>query len=112
MTDFLLVPSPYDGDGGHLIGRDPRTLTAEEFTSYLPDAPVGLAAIRAKCIDCAGGSAAEVRKCVATACPLWPLRMGVKPRGMREARGEKLDSNRGAGLAKWRAAQADQEAAE
>jgi len=35
-------------------------------------------AIRAYCLDCAGRPA-EVRKCVATLCPLWPLRMGRWP---------------------------------
>lgn len=92
----LLEPSPHEADDGNLIGRDPRKLTAADFETLLPDAPVGLSAIRAKCLDCCCGNAAEVRKCVQTTCPLWPLRMGVKPRGMREARGEKIDSNRGA----------------
>ncbi len=31
-----------------------------------------LAVIRDKCIDCSGGSLAEVRKCTAVKCPLWP----------------------------------------
>lgn len=96
MTNPLLHPSPYEADDGHLIGRDPRTLTADDFAANLPDAPVGLKAIRAKCLDCCGGSSSEVRKCVQTDCPLWSLRMGTKPAGMREARGEKLDSGRGA----------------
>ena len=33
-------------------------------------------AIRLKCIDCCGGNTAEVRKCLATHCPLWRFRMG------------------------------------
>lgn len=33
-------------------------------------------AIRAKCLDCCCGHSAEVRKCTATDCPLWPYRMG------------------------------------
>jgi hypothetical protein len=35
-----------------------------------------LRAIREKCIDCSGGSVAEVRRCEAVACPLWPFRAG------------------------------------
>ena len=38
-----------------------------------------LRAIRAKCVDCSGGSLGEVRKCVAVTCPLWPMRMGSNP---------------------------------
>jgi len=33
-----------------------------------------LKAIRAKCLDCSGGSAQEVRKCPVKTCPLWPFR--------------------------------------
>lgn len=91
----LLTPSPHEADGGNLIGRDPRTLSADEFRAHLPDAQTGLAAIRAKCLDCCGGSVAEVRKCTATGCPLWPLRMGTKPLGMREARGESIERRPG-----------------
>jgi len=42
-----------------------------------PESPIR--AIRAKCVDCCGGYAAEVRKCTAIDCPLWPFRMGVNP---------------------------------
>jgi hypothetical protein len=36
-------------------------------------------AIRAKCLDCSCGNAAEVRRCHITACPLWCYRAGRKP---------------------------------
>ena len=42
-----------------------------------PETP--LRAIRAKCVDCSGGSMAEARKCTAVSCPLWPMRMGSNP---------------------------------
>ena len=32
------------------------------------------AALDLKCLDCAGGSRAEVRDCTCYACPLWPHR--------------------------------------
>jgi hypothetical protein len=36
-------------------------------------------AIRAKCLDCMGGSAREVLLCVAVNCRSWPFRMGKNP---------------------------------
>lgn len=41
-------------------------------------------AVRNKCIDCCGGVRAEVRKCPATKCPLWPFRMGAEIKGTGE----------------------------
>jgi hypothetical protein len=38
-----------------------------------------LKAIRAKCLDCSGGSQAEVRLCEIQDCPLYPYRMGHNP---------------------------------
>ncbi|WP_170340882.1 hypothetical protein [Ruegeria arenilitoris] len=77
----LLQSSPYEVDEGQLIGRDPREISSDawESTPYL----VGMKAIRAKCLECCNESAAEVRKCVCTTCPLWPLRMGAVPKGFR-----------------------------
>ena len=49
---------------------------AEALPQY-PQTP--LRAIRAKCIDCSGGSAHEVRHCPARGCPLWPMRWGRNP---------------------------------
>ena len=37
-----------------------------------------LKAIRAKCLDCCGGSAKEVRLCTAKDCPLYLYRFGCK----------------------------------
>lgn len=36
-------------------------------------------AIRAKCLDCCGGSAYEVRLCPMTTCSLYIFRFGVNP---------------------------------
>lgn len=36
-------------------------------------------AIRAKCLDCMCFQLAEVRRCPATDCPLFPYRMGHRP---------------------------------
>ena len=80
MTNPLLQISPFESDGGQLIGRDPRNVPPEGWR----DRPfiTGLTAIRAKCLDCALDPS-EVRKCVQTDCPLWPLRMGCVPKGYR-----------------------------
>ncbi len=64
---------------GHLIGKNPLT----SDVNLLKDAgheqsPIGKI-IRKKCLDCCGFQQGEVRKCVCTACPLWPYRMGKNP---------------------------------
>ena len=42
-------------------------------------------AIRAKCMDCSGGSFHEVRECPCVECPLYSFRSGHRPK--------KTDSN-------------------
>jgi hypothetical protein len=74
----LLEISPHEADGGELIGRDPRELSSD-FLSLNFRAQNPLNAIRAKCLDCCCGNAAEVRKCVSIDCALWPYRMGTNP---------------------------------
>jgi hypothetical protein len=73
-----LEPSPYEADGGHLIGRLPRDVGLE-LLQALPAPRSPIKAIRAKCIDCCCYQQSEVRKCVAVKCPLWPYRMGSSP---------------------------------
>lgn len=85
----LLEPSCYEADDGNLIGRDPRKIAAEDWPHDLP-LLVGLKAIRAKCLDCAADNTAEVRKCTATTCPLWPLRTGAVPKGFKIAREQRV----------------------
>jgi hypothetical protein len=81
----LLTTSPLPADGGAIIGRNPKQLTAAEFAAAgVPLRPV-MAAIRAHCLDCCAGQVGEVRRCVAVRCALWPLRMGVFPRRLRMA---------------------------
>jgi len=38
-----------------------------------------MSAIRAKCVDCSGGSFGEVQFCTATGCPLYAYRFGKRP---------------------------------
>jgi hypothetical protein len=59
--------------------------------------------IRAKCIDCSGGSESEARKCTAIGCALWPYRMASNP--FRVPR-EVTQEQREAGAARLAAARA------
>ena len=36
-------------------------------------------AIRAKCLDCSGGSTKEAQHCLVESCPLFPYRFGMRP---------------------------------
>ncbi len=38
-----------------------------------------LKAIKKKCIECFGGSQAEVKRCTGKSCPLYPYRFGTNP---------------------------------
>lgn len=51
-----------------------------------------LKAIRAKCLDCSNGQIVEVRECVIPSCPLYPYRMGMRPKTV-----EKIAEKRKAG---------------
>jgi hypothetical protein len=48
-------------------------------------APTPLKAVRLACLECCGGSALEVRECVATNCPLWTFRFGRRPSAENKA---------------------------
>jgi hypothetical protein len=63
----------------HPVGRDPRKMEPDELRmlGHVPMTP--LAALRLRCLDCCGGSADEVRRCMALTCPAWPFRMGANP---------------------------------
>jgi hypothetical protein len=37
-------------------------------------------AIRAKCMDCTCNQPKEIRECPIIGCPLWPYRMGHRPK--------------------------------
>jgi hypothetical protein len=82
----LLQLSPYQSDGGELIGKDPREVPSEILS--LERNP--LKALMARCLDCCLGSASEVSKCVSVECPAWAFRLGVNPfRTKREISPEK-----------------------
>jgi hypothetical protein len=63
---------------GEKVGRLPRNLELQAIRDLgHPESPIK--AIRAKCVDCSGGSMSEARLCVATGCALWAFRMGHNP---------------------------------
>jgi hypothetical protein len=64
---------------GYDVGRDPRSMSAEELTQLGHARVSPLRALRLKCLDCCNDSAQEVRLCTAVDCPSWPYRMGRKP---------------------------------
>lgn len=75
---LFLEISPYEADAGQSIGKDPRQIPLADIR-LLEHAESPIKGIRAKCIDCSGDNVAEVRKCVAVNCALWPFRMGMNP---------------------------------
>ena len=60
------------------VGKLPSFVGTDKLRALgHPETPIR--AIRAKCVDCSGGSLSEARKCTAVGCPLWPMRMGKNP---------------------------------
>jgi hypothetical protein len=54
-----------------------RTPEALRALGHQPEAV--LKAIRRKCLECSGGSHAEVTDCLVRQCPLFPFRLGKNP---------------------------------
>ena len=77
MADLALGAEP--GSDGLTHGRDPRSMTQDDFRRLGHEPMSPLQAIRAHCLDCCAGSDVEVRKCMALRCPSWPFRMGISP---------------------------------
>jgi hypothetical protein len=79
---------------GWTEGRDPRAVPQANLANagHLPQ-PL-LKIIHAKCFDCCAGERAEVARCTAVGCPLWPYRTGAnpfaKPRGAGKKSSAKL----------------------
>ena len=51
-----------------------------------------LKSIRAKCLDCCGGSAKEVRLCPIPDCPLFPFRFGKNPNLQRKLSAAQMEA--------------------
>ena len=102
----LRTVSVEPGDGGELIGADPRKVPLPILSLY-HRAKSPLKAIRERCLDCCCGQPTEVRKCTAVNCSSWPFRMGVNP--FREKR--VLSDDQKQGLAERLAKARDSKAA-
>lgn len=50
-------------------------------------------AIRLKCLDCCAGQVAEIRRCELEKCPLFPYRMGHRPKGYTDTSDGSLSEN-------------------
>ena len=84
MKSQSLKTATEQSEEGLLVGRDPRTMTVEELNANGHfDRPL-LDVIRAKCLDCCRQNQAEVRRCTAIKCDLWPYRMNKNPLRKRE----------------------------
>lgn len=70
---------------GETLGADPRAVPLSLLRAAGHDKQPLLRAIRAKCLDCCGGQQAEVRRCTAVGCALWPYRMASNPFDARTA---------------------------
>lgn len=66
-------------------GRDPRKMGPADMEALGLERISRGDAMRAKCLDCMGGNAAEVRRCGDMTCALWPFRMGTDPFHERRA---------------------------
>ena len=86
---------------GFDVGRDPRTLSADELEQLGHARVSPLRALRLKCLDCCNGSAREVRLCTAVDCPSWPFRMGKNP--WRAPLGAEVRTQRAATMTRNRA---------
>lgn len=98
--DVTRAPGSELGGDSHRIGRDPRKMTQAELRHLGHEPKSVIQALRERCLDCCGGRADEVRKCMAVFCPAWPFRMGENPwrtvsEGRRQA-GRRLAAQRAA----------------
>jgi hypothetical protein len=99
MTVTLLEISGDKTDGAELVGRRPSDVPSQILSlNFRAQNPTK--AIRAKCLDCCCGNAAEVRKCVATDCALWPFRLGSNPFRKKAALSESEKLRRAAQLSR------------
>ncbi len=78
MSHLQVEPVPTDALIPYARPRSKERDSGPPEPSGAPFTP--MRAIRAKCLDCSGGSTKEARLCPVTACALWPYRMGRRPR--------------------------------
>lgn len=74
-----------DATTGQKIGQHPDEISEAALTALGHTARLPLEVIRMKCRDCCCGQLAEVRKCTSVRCPLWPYRLGQRPKARRRS---------------------------
>ena len=62
-----------------IVTEESRTDYREVVKRYQDKVKNPKSAIRAKCVECSGGSLKEVQVCPVTTCALHPFRMGENP---------------------------------
>lgn len=84
---------PKSKPGFHSIGRNPNDLTIEELAEggHTPQRPAK--AIRHFCFECMGEDWKSVKTCGSIKCPLWPYRMGSRPKPWRGLRSSNTGVN-------------------
>jgi hypothetical protein len=82
-----------------MIGRDPRTIPVEQLEALGHTKQPLPKIVRINCIECVGGSEAEVRRCRLLHCPFWPYRMGSNPFNRRELTEDQREAMRERGQA-------------
>jgi hypothetical protein len=78
MTDTYLELSTSGDAAGQKLGKLPRSVNLQDLR-LLGHPESLIKSIRAKCIECSGGSMTEARLCHLTHCALWAFRMGHNP---------------------------------
>ena len=78
---------------GHLIGKNPLSTDVFLMQGAGCEQSSPAKVMREKCLDCVGFQPSEVRKCVCTACPLWPYRMGKDPFKSAKCKAQKMHGN-------------------
>ena len=79
-------------DNAESSGADPRSVGVDSLEEAGHEKKPILRVIREKCMDCCCQQRAEVRRCAAKTCPLWPYRMGKNPFTRRKGNTANLTS--------------------
>lgn len=69
--------------GFHNIGRNPHDCSIDELKAggFTPHSSTK--AIRLMCIACTGNAIKTISECGSIECPLWPWRMGTRPKAWK-----------------------------
>jgi hypothetical protein len=83
-----LTPDP------ELDAIDPRKMSRDGLAAFGHRKRPIMSVIRAKCVECCGGSWLETLHCTTSTCPLWAYRTGKNPFSERQGNAEALAASR------------------